>query len=341
VDLSTTNPAGQTQPPPLPYIKIYTFGEFALERLLPSYTQQAHYYHMPCDLLAQRSSALTMLKVLICQPQRRIAKTALAEALWPGRSNNSKVIHTLDTAASLLRRHILSIPEYNVSLLYTQRMGKETIFKLPDQRWLWVDADELLALSSRALEAEARGEPVLPYLEAAHALAQGEFLEDEQGQLWLQARRQTINGARRRVLHHLVDIHLQEHHIRHAEELLFRYLQDCPTDEDALYRLMLLLNRQQRRQEALQIYHYTTNIMNEQRSEPTPATRELAHRIQYNYSIHEADMFYCVRARARASASTNVYYKTRQSEFRGVRETPDISEFGYKQSAILIIAIIA
>jgi hypothetical protein len=104
---------------------------------------------------------------------------------------------------------------------------------------------------------------------------------------------------------------------------------------------MLLLNRQQRRQEALQIYHYTTNIMNEQRSEPTPATRELAHRIQYNYSIHEADMFYCVRARARASASTNVYYKTRQSEFRGVRETPDISEFGYKQSAILIIAIIA
>jgi DNA-binding SARP family transcriptional activator len=327
VDLSTTNPAGQ-QPPPQPYMKIYTFGEFALERLLPSYTQQAHYYHVPCDLLTQRSSALTMLKVLICQPQRRIVKTALAEALWPGRSDNSKVIHTLDTAASLLRRHILSIPEYNVSLLYTQRTGKETVFKLPDQRWLWVDADELLTLASQALEAEARGKHVLPYLETAHALAQGEFLEDEREQLWLQARRQTINGAQRRVLHHLVDIHLQEQHTRHAEELLFRYLQNCPTDEDALYRLMLLLNRQQRRQEALQIYHYAIDIMNEQCSEPTPATRELARRIQYNYSIHEVGMFYRTRAN----------YETRQRE---VRETPEVSEFGYEQPAIMIVAIIA
>jgi len=94
---------------------------------------------------------------------------------------------------------------------------------------------------------------------------------------------------------------------------------------------MLLLNRQQRRQEALQIYHYAIDIMNEQRNEPTPATRELARRIQYNYSIHEVGMFY--------GARTN--YKTRQREYREVRETPEGSEFGYEQPAIMIIAIIA
>jgi|SRR6266568_4582760 len=135
--------------------------------------------------------------------------------------------------------------------------------------------------------AECQGQDPLPLLEEAHALAGGEFLEDDPYAEWAQPRRHTIDGARHRVLLKLVDLYLSGERVNLAEELLFAALEDDPTDEDALCRLMVLLVEQERRQEALHLYQYTEDVLQEEQTEPAIYTRELARRIRQGLVLRE------------------------------------------------------
>ena len=72
-----------------------------------------------------------------------------------------------------------------------------------------------------------------------------------------------------------------------AEELLFTALEEDPTDEDALCRLMVLLVEQERRQEALHLYQYTEDVLQEEQTEPAVYTRELARRIRQGLVLRE------------------------------------------------------
>lgn len=64
-------------------------------------------------------------------------------------------------------------------LVTKSRAGGITIFSLPGQERLWVDADAFVGYIEQATRAERQGEDVLPLLEAAHAFVTGVFLEDE------------------------------------------------------------------------------------------------------------------------------------------------------------------
>ncbi len=94
-------------------------------------------------------------------------------------------------------------------------------------------------------------------------------------------------GARQRVLYKLVDLYLRGECVGQAEELLFIMLEEDPTDEDALCRLMTMLVEQERRQEALQLYQYTEDVLQEERTEPAVYTRELARRIRQGLVLRE------------------------------------------------------
>lgn len=289
--MQTRDPFEQQEKPPYPLLQVTTLGEFTLTRTVTARDERSNYGLSSCGDIGSRGTAITMLKLLLCSPRRRMTKAALIEALWPMRKAIN-ASHALDTTASVLRRHILFLPteaDTENSLLQTQRINKETLFLLPSQPWLWVDADALLSLANLAIRKEKKGEDPLPYLEAAHALDKGEFLEDERQFPWAHSRRQTINGARRRVLYHLVDLYIQAHRIREAEEMLFSFLQTCPEDEDALCRLLILLAGQGRRQEALSICQYSTSIIHESNRELTPYTQDLARRLQQGLIIHESN----------------------------------------------------
>jgi tetratricopeptide (TPR) repeat protein len=186
----------------------------------------------------------------------------------------------------VLRRHILRTSEVG-SLLLTLRSGGETIFKLPGQHRLWVDADVFLPLVTKAMRVECQGQNPMPLLEEAYALARGEFLEDDLYAAWAQSRRHTINGARQRVLFKLVDLYLKDEQVSRAEELLFAALEEDPADEDALCRLMILLVEQGRRQEALHLYQYAEDVLQEEQTEPAVYTRELARRIRQGMVLRE------------------------------------------------------
>jgi DNA-binding SARP family transcriptional activator len=228
---------------------------------------------------------MALLKVLLCRPNRRASREELTEAIWPDHGAINAA-HALDSAASVLRRHILRTGEVG-SLLLTLRSGGETIFKLAGQPRIWVDADAFLSLLSRATRAECQGQNPLPLLEEAYVLAGREFLEDDLYAEWAQPRRHTLNGARHRVLFKLVDLYLEDERVGLAEELLFATLEEDPTDEDALCRLMVLLVEQERRQEALHLYQYTEDVLQEEQSEPAVYTRELARRIRQGLVLRE------------------------------------------------------
>jgi DNA-binding SARP family transcriptional activator len=281
-----------------PLVRITTLGEFALERLVraPSRSEHepAHYACVPRSEWSNRGPAMALLKVLLCQPNRRASREELIEAIWPDHGTINAA-HALDSAASVLRRHILHAGEVG-SLLLTLRSGGETIFKLAGQQRIWVDADALLSLVSAAMRAECQGQSPLPLLEEAHALARGEFLEDDLYAEWSQGRRHTLGGARHRLLFKLVDLYLQDERVGLAEELLFAALEEDPTDEDALCRLMALLVDQERRQEALHLYQYTEDVLQEEQAEPAVYTRELARRIRQGLVLRERGECYTTSA---------------------------------------------
>src|SRR5258708_8199810 len=252
-------------------------GGFVVQRLVRGLPEESG--EPPCyegvarSEWSNRGPAMALLKVLLCRANRRASRDELIEAIWPVHGEINAT-HALESAVSVLRRHILRTGEVG-SLLLTLRSGGETILKLAGQQRLWVDADALLSLVSQALRAECQGQNPLPLLEEAHALARGQFLEDDLYAAWAQPRRHTINGARHRVLFKLVDLYLEDERVGLAEELLFAALEEDPTDEDALCRLMVLLVEQERRQEALQLYQYTEDVLQEEQAEPAVYTREL------------------------------------------------------------------
>ena len=272
-----------------PLVRITTLGEFALERLVrtPSRAQDEppRYARVSRSEWGNRGPAMALLKVLLCRANRRASRDELIEAIWLDHEAINAA-HALDSAASVLRRHILRTGEVG-SLLLTLRSGGETVFKLAGQQRLWVDADAFLALASKSMRAECQGQNPLPLLEEAYALARGEFLEDDLYAAWAQGRRHTINGARHRVLFKLADLYLKDERVGLAEELLFAALEEEPADEDALCRLMVLLVEQQRRQEALQLYQYAEDVLQEEQAEPAVYTRELARRIRQGLVLRE------------------------------------------------------
>ena len=277
-----------------PLVRITTLGEFVLERLVrtPSRAEDEppRYARAARSEWSNRGPAMALLKVLLCRANRRASRDELIEAIWPDHEAINAA-HALDSAASVLRRHILRTAEVG-SLLLTLRSGGETIFKLAGQQRLWVDADALLSLASQAMRAQCQGQNPLPLLEEAHALAGGEFLEDDLYAPWAQGRRHTLGGARHRVLFKLVDLYLQDGRVGLAEELLFAALEEDPADEDALCRLMLLLVEQERRQEALHLYQYTEDVLQEEQAEPAVYTRELARRIRQGLVLRERGEHY-------------------------------------------------
>jgi len=272
-----------------PLMRITTLGEFALERLvrtpLLAQDEPPRYARVAQSEWSNRGTAMALLKVLLCRANRRASREELIEAIWLDHGAINAA-HALDSAASVLRRHILRTGEVG-SLLLTLRSGGETIFKLTGQQCLWVDADAFLSLVSSAMRTECQGQNPLPLLEEAHALARGAFLENDLYAAWAQPRRHTINGARHRVLFKLVDLSLKDERVGLAEELLFATLEEDPADEDALCRLMVLLVEQERRQEALQLYQYTEDVLQEEQAEPAVFTRELARRIRQGLVLRE------------------------------------------------------
>src|SRR6266487_198179 len=265
--------------PAYPLFRVTTFGRFVLEGLVSASSEQPPRYEPIAEKIwRSRFASCDLLKLLLCRTQRRAPRDVLIEALWPDTEVTS-ASHSFDSAISKLRS-ILTLKD-GESVLTTHRVGSTIFYELPSQQTLWSDVDAFLSLLLQVEQAISQGHDSLSLLETAWQYASSVFLADNLYSPWAQARRQTINTSRHRILHQLVDLYIQRDQTNQAETLLLASLEEEPTDEDSVCRLMTLLEQQGRRQEALRCYERVVAVLKEEcGTEPAPPTQALAKRLR-------------------------------------------------------------
>lgn len=252
----------------MPMVRVWTFGEFVVERLTSPEEHPFHYEPVEPSAWQSRGTAITLLKVLLCRRRRRATKDELIAAIWPGEEGAKRLKHVeraFDAAASVLRAVLRTLK--GESLLLSRRSGDHMLYRLADQQHLWTDAEACEILVNQAIQAEGRGQAHegLAMWEEAYRLTQrGIFLEDDVQASWSQGRRQLIEGTERFCVHHLADSYLALDRHAEAEVILRSFWTAHPTDEDALYRLMKLLAQHARIQEALRLFSYTERVLRQE-----------------------------------------------------------------------------
>src|SRR2546428_14088783 len=78
-----------------PLLRVYTFGAFHLDWQVPPLST--------VDLWKSRTSARTLLKLLLCAPGRQASRSQLAGILWP-ETDEDKARESLRSASKVLRK---------------------------------------------------------------------------------------------------------------------------------------------------------------------------------------------------------------------------------------------
>src|SRR6266704_5072518 len=207
------------------------------------------------------------------------------------RQTNNKVdlSRSVDTQAPLVRvytfgafRLAWQVPPCTTEDLWKSRTSARTLFKLlvcaPGRQAsrsqlagiLWPETDEDKARESlrsaskvlRKVLHTASGEELLEQRNQSTILK----LADDQGSEWMRHRwikqwQQALRMARGRMVRHLADLYLQRGQVNLAEEVLEQHIIRFPTDQDALYRLLLLLEQQGCIEEACMLYQRATYLL--------------------------------------------------------------------------------
>ncbi len=231
-----------------PVFRIFLCGGFRAER-----RAETHYEAVRTPEWGGSNYPRLLLKALVCSPGRQARRDALLTMLWP-EDDGEQAVHYLNAATTKLRKALQGGTSQH-SFLITE--ADFTLYRLEGQETLWVDADAAFVLL-KDIERQGRMSPeALPLLEEAVALfQQGTFLQDEEGQ-WAAARRATVEQTRYRCRRWLAEAYEQHHLPGLAESTLSLLLEEDPTDEDVLVRLMTLFHQQGMTQQALRVYRRT------------------------------------------------------------------------------------
>lgn len=203
----------------------------------------------------------------------------LAGILWP-EVDEERARESLRSACKVLRKVLR--PASGEELL--EQRSTDEILHLAEQTRLWVDADafeELVSQASRAFSPDA----ALALWKAANALLCGEFFADDQSAEWarhrlVKKRQQGLWLARCRMIRHLADLYVQRGQTSLAEETLEAHLLHFPTDRDALYRLLLLLEQQGCFEQASILYERTRRTLEAHGKQPAHHVRVRYERFQ-------------------------------------------------------------
>ncbi len=256
---------------PSALLRVYTLGTFRLDWQVPPNTTE--------DLWKSRTSARTLFKLLLCAPGRQATRSQLAGILWP-ETDEDRARESLRSASKALRKVLCTASGEEL----LENRNNSTILKLAEPSRLWVDADAFEDLISQAGRAKTPDE-ALALWQQAKALLVGEFLADDQGSewmghRWIKLRQQMLRMARGRLVRHLADLYLERGQVNLVEEILEQQIIRFPTDQDALYRLLLLLERQGCVEEACVLYQRANNLLAAVGKQPAAHVRAYYEQLQ-------------------------------------------------------------
>lgn len=257
----------QRQSRQIPFFRVWLCGAFRVERSAGTASEAVRTAEW-----GGSSYPRLLLKALLCSRGRQARRDALIEMLWPD-TEPEQAVQNLNTATTKLR-NVLRPTREQESLLLTE--NDATIYRLPGQELLWVDADEALAVLKEAERLGRTSPEAIPLLErATEYFNQGTLLDGEEG-LWASGKRATMERVCYRARLWLAEAYEQQGMPGQAEMVISLLLEEDPTDEDALNRLLLLLHRQGMTQKALRLYEHACQVFAQEGTEPGESVKQVA-----------------------------------------------------------------
>src|SRR6266487_2535006 len=250
-----------------PLFRVWLCGAFRLERRVGN-----NYSGVRTAEWGGSNYPRLLLKALLRCSGRQARREALLELLWP-ESDPEQAVQYFNTATTKLRK-VLTPIKGQASLLMTE--DDSQLYRLAEQDRLWVDVDAALTLLQEVERLGRTSWEALALLEEADSyLSQGPLLQDEEG-VWAAGRRATVEQARSRCRLWLAEAYAQQQMPGQAATALSQLLEEDPTDEDVLARVMGLLHRQGMTHQALRSYHAFLEVAEREGLEPTEAIKKLA-----------------------------------------------------------------
>ncbi|GLV54519.1 hypothetical protein KDH_13660 [Dictyobacter sp. S3.2.2.5] len=253
-------------------IRIYTLGQFRLERRDPRDHQD---WQTVKDASWQHQRVRALLGCLVSVTGRKLGREQITEALWPDLD--------IETAGSRLDRAVYSLrqvfePGRNRPATSPLLLTEREVLTLADSSQIWVDADVFEQLLTRAHEMkddEDLGTKEKLLKEAA-SLYGGEFLSEDRRNEWTRARRESLQRSWIGLLLELADLMIARDALVHAIEPLDKLIAVDPTNEAGVQRLMIVLEKLGRRGEALRAYKKLDKVLQQEYNiAPLPETRKL------------------------------------------------------------------
>ncbi len=263
----------------VPSLRIATFGPFTLERRISSREASSQFLTLEGKALGDRpGTLLTLLKFLLCSPNRHATKAALMEALWPGVDEESAQ-RRLSTAKSVLSKLLRTTEGANLLLETPDGQG---VYLAP-QSEIEVDADAFEAAVREASLAEQTSSPdhLLLLWQHAYDLRRGDYLPDDVDALWTEPRRLSLETLYALCVRQLAALYVRREQRIEAERILRAYWSTHLTDEEALARLMELLASQGERLTALRCYKLSARALRDELDvAPSEPLRMLAEQLR-------------------------------------------------------------
>ncbi len=191
-----------------PLLRVWLCGPFRMAWIDPA-TGQTVPAVDPRSGGRDRAAAISLLALLLCQPNRQAHRDWLMEQFWPERSWEAAV-HRLENIFSCLRG-LLRPPGGGESLArsVTSKKTGGSSYRLDAFPTLWVDVDALTWHVEQAARMERFGENPLSFWEQAFALFQrGPFLADNPYATWITEQRGRLEGDGRQCVHALARLYL-------------------------------------------------------------------------------------------------------------------------------------
>ena len=257
-----------------PVLRVFLLGSFRLELEQPDGTTRVI---EDFEALLGRGQSVTLLKLLLIHPERRVKRDVLVRIMWPGCSLVS-VRKSLDVTKSTLARTLEELCERP---LLPRAIGNPPIYATASQEVLWTDLEACEEAHKQALVTH---DPVaaLTHWEEVYAFAQcGELLAEDTTAYWYQSpliqdRRTKLVQVRRQCVSRIADLALECGDTSRALAILTEECATDPANEDLAFHAMNVLVRLGRYPEALARYTQLEAILQERDAEPREETKRLA-----------------------------------------------------------------
>jgi DNA-binding SARP family transcriptional activator len=256
-----------------PVLRAFLLGSFTLE--------QADGGSIDVPTSIGRSQSILLLKLLLCHPQRQVARDLLTEIIWPGQSY-SIMDGSLSVAKSLLKTGLQALCGQAV---LPRANGDPPGYRLVGQNVLWTDIDACEQSIRRAIATTNATEALVQW-EAVYALLQrGALLADDQAAYWYQARlvqdrRKKLAKQRVQCVLRIADLALECSKPDQAVTVLDEEREVHPANEEIALQLMEILAQRGQLTEALHCYARLEAALLERDREPGAEMQALVHRLR-------------------------------------------------------------